>query len=182
MNILLVDNGSKHLDELVTALLPHITTTASYSDLAHEDTEHVDCIILTGGKKSVLGHSWLYRKEIKLIKNSNKPVIGICLGFELIALAYGSRLHRRHKKVHGLRGITLRSDLFGKSEAKVYEAHRWYVKHVPNELEVLATSSKGVEIIRHKMKPIYGLQFHPEVHTASNDGASILATILGLLS
>jgi GMP synthase (glutamine-hydrolysing) len=46
---------------------------------------------------------------------------------------------------------------------QVFESHRWVVREPINEFKVLARSKDGVEVIKHKNKPIYAVQFHPEM-------------------
>jgi GMP synthase-like glutamine amidotransferase len=53
---------------------------------------------------------------------------------------------------------------------------------VPDDVfTVIARSATGAEIIRHRTRPVYGLQFHPEVREPANDGSEVLTSILSRL-
>jgi GMP synthase-like glutamine amidotransferase len=47
-----------------------------------------------------------------------------------------------------------------------------------DELEAWCASSEGIEVFKHKTKPLYGLQFHPERRAEKNDGARMFFTII----
>jgi GMP synthase-like glutamine amidotransferase len=52
------------------------------------------------------------------------------------------------------------------------------VRQTSAELVALATSASNIQIIRHITRPIYGLQFHPEVRYGNNDGRRIFEAIM----
>jgi len=59
---------------------------------------------------------------------------------------------------------------FGES-ANVWASHKDEVTKPPKNFEILASSSIcGVEAMKHETKPIYGIQFHPEVHHTEKGG------------
>jgi putative intracellular protease/amidase len=69
------------------------------SFLNHPLSNKYDLIILSGGTNmTLLKNLPKLRKEITMIKRTSKPIIGICLGFQLIAFAFGSKLKKREEK------------------------------------------------------------------------------------
>jgi len=133
---------------------------------------------------SVIGNETLYAKEVELIKNCSKPIIGICLGFELIAYAFGAGLERMDVKEEGIVDIEILQEdtIFSNIlDFKVYEAHRWVVKTLPECLIGLARSKDGFEVVKHKEKKIYGLQFHPEIFVESTCGSEIFNNLIKLI-
>ena len=183
--ILLIENGSRHTRALAHRLGEHEVRRVKYRNLSAGDIAKADIIVLSGGHPSVLYHSWFYRKQLELIRTTTKPIIGICLGFELIIRAFGGRLNRLDRKAHGLRNITVATDysFFGGPVLKVWEAHKWAATFTPESVfEIVASSQYGSEIIKHRSKPIYACQFHPEVDSPLNDGSQVLRTILEMIN
>lgn len=131
-------------------------------------------LVLSGGHHHAIKyHPSDFMAELQLIRNFHGPIIGICMGFELLAYQDGAKFTPREHKVHGMRRIDVvnQDPIFEeKSHFSVFESHRWEVKS-PLELETLAESEDGsVEVARHKRKPIYGFQFHPELVAGGIDG------------
>lgn len=165
MRVLLIDNGTKHLDDLKRLLLGHkIDIYELFSK--YPSTFGYNLIVLSGGSKIAIKDSpSSFANEIELIKNSKTPIIGICEGCELIAYAYNSDIEKTTPKVKGIKEIEIiKNNYFTlPSPINVYEAHHWAIKRLGRKLTGLARSRTGFEIIKHKSKPIYGFQFHPEM-------------------
>ena len=102
---------------------------------------------------------------------ARKPILGICLGHQAIAEAFGGKLLNLKEVCHGHASKILvdgqRSCLFTGLE-EGFEAgryHSWVVDPatLPECLEVTARTADGqIMALQHKDFPIYGLQFHPE--------------------
>jgi anthranilate synthase component 2 len=100
----------------------------------------------------------------------DKKILGVCLGHQAIAEAFGAELYNLPQVLHGTSGYLqykATADIFeGLPQAvKIGHYHSWVVKqeHFPNDLEVLATDSHGhIAAIRHREYNTTGLQFHPE--------------------
>lgn len=97
-----------------------------------------------------------------------KSILGICLGHQAIALAFGSTLKNLNEPLHGVQTVIktiLKDYLFENCPYKfmVGHYHSWVVDKLSNELEVLAVNDDGLIMsIRHKMFDVRGIQFHPE--------------------
>lgn len=182
LKFLLVDNGSRHI-AAITRLLPTIPEVVSFAGLNSIDPSTYDGIILSGSSKlPVLCNETLFETELSLIRDTTAPLIGICLGAELIACAFDGTLRDLGEKRTGLIDIVSTDEqalLLEKGrQFSVYEAHRWTIDTLPNEFHILATSSHGPEIIKHHSRPLWGLQFHPEHLTESTVGDKIFLRIL----
>lgn len=107
--------------------------------------------------------------EIVREMHAELPMLGVCLGHQTIAAAFGGRIVRARQPMHGRasdvfhdeRGVfaTMPSPLAG------CRYHSLVVDEstLPNELIVSArTADKTVMAIRHRHLPLIGLQFHPE--------------------
>ncbi|MEK7063402.1 MAG: gamma-glutamyl-gamma-aminobutyrate hydrolase family protein, partial [Patescibacteria group bacterium] len=144
-----------------------------------------DLIVLSGssGFPVALDNSNALAAEIELIRSSTVPLIGICYGCELIAHAFGGTLadHGEGSREQDLVSIKVTKDdsIFGgRSEFEAYDAHRWVIADVPAEFEVLARSAHGPEVIRHKDRPLWGFQFHPEKMVDESYGDEVFNSLL----
>lgn len=182
MKVLIVNNQTKHINKLKELLHNHEVTVFFYNQIDLKLVKNFDLIILSGGSLfSILGHEQKYKKEIEIIKNSNKPIIGICLGFELIAYAFGSKLYKVNKKIKGILPIKIINNcrIFNNlPNFDVYEGHRWIIKKIPTDFIELARSESGIEAFKHKDKNLYGFQFHPEVFCDQTCGDEIFYNLL----
>lgn len=185
MKILIVDNGSSYIGKLKQLTSNHETTVKIYSNLLDRDDMSYDLIILSGGHTfSVVGHDKEFASEIGLIKSSTIPILGICLGFELIAFSFGATLKQMTAKENRILHIgKIASDpVFGNlSDLHVYESHKWVVTDVGEHLVALAGSVDGMEIIKHKDKLIYGFQFHPEMFRDDTQGGELFANFIKIV-
>lgn len=186
MKILLIDNGTKHLTELSRLCADSEVEIVEVERCRQYEGDDRDAIILSGSSAHpVIAPHDYYVDEIALIEATDKPILGICLGFELLAKVYGSRLQRLAGHLDGELTVTPIGEegkrLFGDGPFRAYEAHSWVVPEVAPPLITLATSVTGVEAFRHESKPIIGLQFHPEVNLPPGESILIWKKILPVL-
>ena len=103
------------------------------------------------------------------IKHFDIPILGICLGHQLIAKTYGGEVTTSDTESYAQVKININDDenLFKglAPEMDVWSSHKDEVKTIPDEFKVLASSNLcDVESFKHAKKDVYGIQFHPEVH------------------
>lgn len=185
MNILLINNGTIRIGELKALLQDHKVEVIEFCTLNTINTKKFDLIVLSGSTPyPILGNESLYKQEIDLIKNSQKPIIGICLGFELIGYAYGAELIEMSEKEKGIIDlqVTNLSRIFDNLPSfSVYESHRWVIKKLPAALIELARSKDGIEVIKHKDRKLYGFQFHPEMFVEKTYGDEMFNNLLNVI-
>ncbi|PZT74827.1 MULTISPECIES: aminodeoxychorismate synthase component I [unclassified Streptomyces] len=114
----------------------------------------------------------------RIIDESDLPLLGICLGHQGIGLSGGATVSRAPKPRHGLPSPVLHdgTGLFDSlpSPFEVVRYHSLAVTDLPEELEPTAWTPDGVLMgLRHRTRPQWGLQFHPE-SVCSTYGAGLL--------
>jgi anthranilate synthase component II len=118
------------------------------------------------------------------------PLLGVCLGHQAIGQAYGGKVVRARRIMHGKTSPIAHTgtDIFAglPEPLEVARYHSLVVERasLPDELEVLAwTDEPGftdeIQALRHKNHPVWGVQFHPE-SIASQGGRELMSNFLRL--
>jgi len=136
-------------------------------------------IILSGGPASVLAPG--APKLDLAILDLGIPLLGICYGLQLMAHQMGGLVESADDREYGgalmkvEREDRLFANLPGGAERLAWMSHGDRVLRLPPDFEVLATSQNSpFAAVRHTSRPIWGVQFHPEVaHTEG--GVQMLA-------
>ena len=184
--ILIINNLSGYINQLERVCGRNLKKVVEPGDIDIEQAEKYDVVFLSGGfHHEIMDSDDYYAKEIRLVRRADVPIIGVCLGFQLIAHSYGVPIHRMPRVEHSTLAIhptELGEEILGTEPLHVYENHRWVVSKTPDDFNALATSKDGIEAIKHTNKPIFGFQFHPEMFVSKTDGRNILRTVLATLS
>ncbi|MDR1683190.1 MAG: aminodeoxychorismate/anthranilate synthase component II [Candidatus Symbiothrix sp.] len=171
MKILLFDNYDSF-----TYNLFHVVKELGYRDIevhrndriALDEVERFDKIILSPGP-GIPSEAGLLLPLIKRFAPT-KSILGVCLGHQAIAEAFGGQLINLEAVYHGVATpveIIAEDSLF-KTLPKTFDVgryHSWIVskEHFPNELEITAIEENGqIMALKHKCLDVHGLQFHPE--------------------
>ncbi|MFE3626472.1 aminodeoxychorismate synthase component I [Streptomyces goshikiensis] len=114
----------------------------------------------------------------EVIEHGRLPLLGICLGHQAIGLLHGARVGRAPKPMHGRISPVLHDGegLFRgiPSPMEVVRYHSLAVSDLPAELEATAWTPDGVLMgLRHRDRPMWGVQFHPESISARH-GVALL--------
>jgi GMP synthase (glutamine-hydrolysing) len=141
--------------------------TIEYKNCIGFDFSTVDGAILSGSRQGddIIEHHLPY---FKWIPNFRKPVLGICAGHHISGFMNGSKILRSEEPESGDFFVTLlRKDrLFdGLPERfKVKQMHNDSIT-LPENFELLASSETcNNQLMKHKTKPWYSCQFHPEFY------------------
>ncbi len=172
MRIAVVDNGGQwtHREYRVLRDLGAdariVPNTTPFSEL------QADGVVLSGGALSLEGTEaplgrvgdWIDRVEV--------PVLGICVGHQYLARHFGGVVTKAKTPEFGRVTVTLDAagdPLLGSLPAtlQVWESHNDEVLHPPPQWRRLGHSPAcHVEAMAHPSRPVWGVQFHPEVeHT-----------------
>ena len=126
--------------------------------------------------------------SVDLIKHfaGKIPILGVCLGHQCIGAAYGGKIVRAKKLMHGKTSMINHNgkDLF-KGIQNPFEATRYHSlvidrKTIPEYLVITAESDdKEIMGVKHTKYPLWGVQFHPE-SILTKEGKGILNNFLKL--
>jgi anthranilate synthase component II len=116
------------------------------------------------------------------------PILGVCLGHQAIGEAYGGRVVRARRVMHGKTSRIVHEgrDLFDSlpSPMEVMRYHSLVVEResIPDSLEILAVATDDateIHAVRHRTHPVWGVQFHPESILTAH-GKQLLRNFLDL--
>lgn len=125
--------------------------------------------------------------QLVLAAGGRVPLLGVCLGHQAIAEAYGAKLipapTLMHGKISRIRhdGVGMFYDIPQEFDATRY--HSWIVEResLPESLEVTGWTAEGVVMaLRHRRYPTWGVQFHPE-SVMTRMGLRLLRNFLALV-
>ena len=137
-------------------------------------------IILSGGPESVTeSHT---PRISQVVFDLDIPILGICYGMQTLAEQMGGQVISADHKEFGHAEINIKSDsvLFSGLDKtlNVWMSHGDQVQDIPDEFTLVAsTSTAPIAAMQHNSKPIYALQFHPEV-THTDKGKDILENFI----
>ena len=183
MRIAVVDNGGQWTHREYRVLRDLGADARIVPNTLPYDELQADGVVLSGGALSLEGTDaplgrvgdWIDRVEV--------PVLGICVGHQYLARHFGGVVTRAKTPEFGrvtltleAQGYKLLGDLPG--SLQVWESHNDEVLHPPPGWRRLGYSPTcHVEAMAHPARPIWGVQFHPEVeHTEK--GAELLGRFL----
>ncbi len=108
---------------------------------------------------------------LKIVKSLYKkiPILGVCLGHQIIGQVFGSKIVQAKKLMHGKTSKIISKKLgILKNLPKLFEATRYHSliidkKTLSKHLEITAESKDGLVMgVQHKKYNVHGVQFHPE--------------------
>lgn len=142
-------------------------------DFDFDEMSDYDLYILSGWHDTkTANHIEYYKNETKLL-SLDKNIIWICLWMQIIAKYFDSNISKNETKISWNIYINYQNHKY-----QVQECHNYRVDKLWNELEWLAKSDYWYEIIKHKTKNIYWLQFHPEKYISLQNWDEIFEDIL----
>ena len=171
MRIILIDN----YDSFTFNLYHYLSSLKVKVDVVRNDKitpkkiikDNYDKIVISPGP----GNPNQSGNCIKIVKSLYKklPILGVCLGHQIIGQVFGSKIVQAKKLMHGKTSI-IKSNKIGilKNLPSKFEATRYHSliidkKTLSNELEITAQTEDGTIMgVKHKKYNIHGVQFHPE--------------------
>ena len=186
MKIILIDN----YDSFTFNLYHYLSSLGANVDVIRNDKITNKQIIKNRYNKIVIspgpGNPNQSGNCIKIVNSLYKkiPILGVCLGHQIIGQVFGSKIIQAKKLMHGKTSI-IKSKRIGilKNLPPKFEATRYHSliidkKTLSNKLEITAETQDGIIMgIKHREYNIHGVQFHPE-SIKTNIGTKILKNFI----
>ena len=172
--ILVVDNYDSFVYTLVGYLqeLGAETTVIRNDDVSADEARELaaerDGVLVSPGPGAP-AEAGICIELIRWCSANNKPMLGICLGHQALAEAFGGTVTHAPELMHGKtsqiqhEGTDVFAGLPSPLTATRYHSLAAVAESVPEELEVTARTQSGIIMgLRHRTAPLSGVQFHPE--------------------
>jgi anthranilate synthase/aminodeoxychorismate synthase-like glutamine amidotransferase len=183
--VLVVDN----YDSFTFNLVQYLGELGAEPDVVRNDAATAEELLERGAERLIVSpgpctpaEAGVSTEVIKSFAEAGTPVLGVCLGHQALAAAFGGKVVRG-EPVHGKTaevthdGRTIFTGLASPLTAGRY--HSLIVDaDLPEALEASAHHGDTVMAIRHRELPAEGVQFHPE-SVLTGDGMAILRNFLG---
>ena len=166
-----------------------VAVTGDWRDCSARGFNSYDGVVLSGSP-DMMSSAKVQRKfegEVSAIRDSDVPILGVCFGHQIMAHAFGSRVVE--DDLHVLKfvktSVVRKSELFDglRSPLLLLESRHEVVESLPEGFELIASSeTTKVAGMKHKSKPLFGIQSHPERYTKDNpDGLGVVGNFVKLL-
>ena len=190
--ILLIDN----YDSFTYNLVHYVEELGYKVSVYRNDKISIKKAITLNPKKIIISPGPCTPNEagicIELIKKfyNKKPILGVCLGHQSIGQAFGAKIVKATKIMHGKTSpITNKGSKLLKGLPRKFEATRYHsliIKNgsLPENFRIIAETldekTNVIMGIEHKSYPCFGVQFHPESIASVPHGKKIIKNFLDL--
>lgn len=174
------DNLARYFTELGESIVTYQHDAITLDDISQLNPDY---IILSPGPKHPVD-AGICLSIINRFKESI-PILGICLGHQCIAHAFGAEVRPLDEIYHGKTSLTEHQyDLIFTKIPRNFTVTRYHslaivTSTLTTEIEIIARTGDVIMGIKHKHFPIYGLQYHPEAHLTEH-GHQVLKNFLTL--
>ena len=168
--ILVIDNYDSFVFNLVQYLqqLGAECTVVRNDAIKVDEADKYDGVLISPGPGTPES-AGVSVELVKYCADKKIPLLGVCLGHQAIAVAYGATVSRAPELLHGKTSlVTHQSKSVLENIPSPFTATRYHSlaverESLPDSLEVTGTTESGVVMaIQHKTLAICGVQFHPE--------------------
>ena len=165
----LIDSDIMNMMKILNvSIFPHIKNNLTLRNDVHK----ADGVILFGGgnlyesektPENFIRDS-IEQKLIKIFLKRNKPILGICRGYQQIMKYHKVNIKKKKGHVRTTHKLNItNSKYLKKGSISVNSYHNFIISKAPKEFEIISKhNDESIEIMEHKKKKILCLMFHPE--------------------
>jgi GMP synthase (glutamine-hydrolysing) len=165
-------------------------TVTDWRDCSAPAFNRFDGVVLSGSPDmaSTDAAQAKFSEELKSIRETKAPILGVCFGHQLTAIAFGSRVVKDVRPiVEFVRTEVVADDPLFRGLPKsmmLVESRHEVVESLPRGFELIARSETSkIAAMKHERLPVYGVQSHPERYNSKNpEGNRVIGNFVGLLS
>ena len=181
--ILLINCGTQNARRIAEILDDHIDVQeVDYRELSSVEMDNYSGVVISGSRILITEQDISpFLTHLSFISTTHLPVLGIGFGHQLISLLFGGFVTRTRtiqdvQLIESFEPCVLLDKLPNEFEMLTDLRE---TASVPSEFLLIASSDECVnEVMQHRSKPIFGVQFHPE--SSGNAGAIILSNFANL--
>jgi len=182
--VYVVDNGGQWTHRIWRVLREIGCQTKIIPNTTSVKEIDAEGLVLSGGAPRIAWESPKLGSCTDYLNDFHGPILGICVGLQLMALHCGGKAGPSRVPEYGLARIKVveEDDLFRglPKELLVWESHNDEVKEAPGFLVLAVSDNCGVQAVKHLRKLFYGVQFHPEVNNTEH-GEDILRNFVDVV-
>ncbi len=163
-----IDNGGQWTHRIWRLLRDLGCETEIVSNETSVNEITADALVLSGGAPRIAWETPKLGMCMDYLDNFKGPILGICVGHQLMAINRGGKAGPSSIPEFGLMQIeVLNEDELFKGIPKeffVWESHNDEVKEASEFIILAKSQGCAIQAMRHKEKPFFGIQFHAEVN------------------
>ena len=173
MKVYVIDNGGQwtHREYRVLRYLG-VDAKIVPNTIRVDELGDVDALVLSGGAPSIADEIYKLGNLGEIVDEFSGPILGICVGHQFLAVHFGGMAGRAKIPEYGPAEITILRDhpLFAGFSRKFigWESHNDEVKSAPGFILLASSENCEYQAMAHEKRPIFGVQFHPEVEHTQN--------------
>jgi GMP synthase (glutamine-hydrolysing) len=184
VKVYVVDNGGQWTHRIWRVLKEIDCDSKIIANTTPIEEIDADALVLSGGAPRIVWESPKLGKCLDYLQRFDGPILGICVGLQLMAVHCGGKAGPSEVPEYGLAKIRVieEDDLFKglPKEFLVWESHNDEVKTASGFTVLARSENCSVQAVKHLKKQYYGVQFHPEVNNTEH-GEEILRNFTNIV-
>jgi len=185
VRVYVADNGGQWTHRIWRVLRELSCESKIIPNTTPVDQIGADALVLSGGAPRIAWESPKLGNCTDYLEYFQGPILGICVGLQLMAVYCGGKAGPSKVPEYGLAKIRVQEedDLFKglPKEFLVWESHNDEVKEARGFAMLAVSDNCSVQAAKHLKKPYYGVQFHPEVNNTEH-GEEILKNFVDVVN